>query len=104
VNVGSCKRGVSDGARVTRRHGLGDKLKGLAYVQADIGIDQRFLGGGDALDNELGINGGAALHQAQGNGPKFEVPRRATNEADSTPIKLQLSSRSWQRIDTAVQV
>ena len=76
--------------------------KGWADVEADLGIDQRLLGGCNAISGELGIKGRAPLDESKGNGPDLEVPCRAADKADPTAIKHQIRSRRWQRIDAAV--
>jgi hypothetical protein len=73
-------------------------------VKADVGIDQRFLRGGDAIDYQSGLYRCAALDQPQGNRAELEVPSRAAREANCAPIELQPCSRGWQRVDAAVQV
>jgi hypothetical protein len=51
-------------------------------VEADLGIDQGLLCGGDSIDGQLSLNGCAALDQTQSNGAELEVPCRAADEAD----------------------
>ena len=58
------------------------------YVEADVGIDQRFLGGGDAVDHQLGIQGRTTVDQPEGDRAELVVPSRATNESDRTPVEL----------------
>ena len=60
-------------------------------MKADVGIDQRFLGGGDAIDYQSGLDGCAALDQPQGNRAELEVPSRAAHEANCAPIELRIT-------------
>ena len=73
-------------------------------MEADVGIDQRLLCCGDAIDGQRRLDGRATLDQAQGNGAELEVACRAAHETHGAPIELQLRPRSRQCIDAAVQV
>jgi hypothetical protein len=75
-----------------------------AYVEADIGIDQRLLCCGDAIDDQRGVEWRIPLDQPQRNGPELEVTGRAAYKAHSTPVKQQFSISRRQRVDAAIQV
>ena len=75
-----------------------------AYVEADVGIDQRLLCCGDAIDGQWCLEWRTTLDQTEGYGAELEMACRTANETDAAPIKLQLRPRSWKRIDAAVQV
>src|SRR4029453_10151473 len=75
-----------------------------AYVEADIGIDQRLLCCGDAIDDQGGVEWRIPLDQPQRNGPELEVTGRAAYKAHSTPVKQQFSISRRQRVDAAIQV
>jgi hypothetical protein len=77
---------------------------GRAYVEADIGIDQRLLRCCDALDAQGGVEGRTSLDQPEGNGPELEVAGRAAHKTHSTTIEQQLSLSGRQCVDTTVQV
>jgi hypothetical protein len=73
-------------------------------VKADLGIHQRLLCRSDAGSDQLSLNGGATFDQPKGDRAELKVPRGATDEADGTPIELELGAGSWQRIDASVEV
>src|SRR5512133_1030603 len=88
--------------RLTERSFLLPPSERWADVEPDLGIDQGFLCGSDAVDGQLGIQGCAAFDKSKGNRPQLEVPCGAANKTNRTPIKHQICPGRWQRIDAAV--
>jgi len=67
--------------------------EGGAYVEADLGINQRLLCDRNSTavrggDGELGLDRCAAFNQPQGDGAKLVVPCRAADKTDRAPIQL----------------